>query len=121
MELLIKIKKMSFFVIFIAFSLSLLLFPEMAEASRGGSRGGTLLWIPFAIVAGIIFFINKNIPELWSIIAVHLALFFLACLGAIFLEWADFINHEDIFTSSVVIFILIIVYLRSTVKSKKNS
>ncbi|WP_351089581.1 hypothetical protein [Shewanella sp. S1-49-MNA-CIBAN-0167] len=121
MKLLIGISKFLFCAIFIVLTLSLFLFPEVAEAGRGASRGGTLWWIPIVIVGGIIFFINKNTPELWTLIVAHVVLFFVSCLAAIFLKWTDFINQEDTFTAAGVIFVLIVIGLHSSGKNKKNS
>ena len=121
MKILIGISKFLFFIIFIALTLSLFLFPEVAEAGRGGSRDGTLWWIPIAIVGGVIFFIDKNIPELWTLIVGYVVLFFVSCLGAIFLQWTDFISQEDTFTAAGVIFVLIVIGLHSSGKNKMNS
>ena len=121
MEFLIKINKLFFSFLLIASVLALSFYPDVVEASRGGSRGGTLWWIPIVIIGGIIFSINKSIPDLWGIIVVHVALLFVACLGAIFLKWVGFITQEDILITIPIIFVLIIIGLRTSHKSKQNA
>lgn len=92
--------------LFLIVEMGLFLLPEVAEARRGG-RGGTLWWIPIVIIGGIIYAINKIIPELWSWIGGLAVMLFLSFLGAGLLQWLGLIEREQMLLSVPFIFIAI--------------
>lgn len=116
-----KTNKIPFLCFLMTLALILLLTPNVAEAGRGGSQGGTLWWIPVVIVGGVIYLLNKNAPDFWGVIFVHIALLFAACFGVIFLKWAGIIEQEDMLISIPVVFVIIIIALRVWHTNKQNA
>ncbi|MFN4055195.1 MAG: hypothetical protein ACK4GU_10005 [Alishewanella aestuarii] len=114
-----KSNKTPFLCFLMIIVLILLLTPNVAEAGRGGSRSGTLWWIPLVIVGGVIYFLNKNVPDFWGVIFMHIVLLFVACFGVVFLKWAGIIEQEDMLISIPVVFIIIIIALRAWDKNKQ--
>lgn len=96
--------------LFLIVEMGLFLLPEIAEArrgGRGGSRGGTLWWIPIVIIGGIIYAINEIIPELWSWLGGLAIMLFLSVLGAGLLQWLGLIERKQMLLSVPFVFIAI--------------
>jgi len=98
-----KCRAVTFIALIILIELSLLFFPEVAEARGGGRRGGTLWWIPLTIIGGAIYLVNKKLPGIWDWLGGLTIIILLSFAGALFLDWIGVIEHEY-----TVIFILFI-------------
>lgn len=100
-------KIISNILILATIGLTLLLVPHVAEAARGGNRGGTILWIPVVIIVWTVFFINKKFPNFWDLLFGLVIVIFLSFITAAVLIWAGIIEREQIIFSALIVFLLI--------------